>query len=62
MRKLCGIAFVILLMSTAGATSGVADPDKKPITAKDLWAMKRCGSVAVSPDGGNVALVVTSTT
>lgn len=59
MRKLYAVTFVVLLFFTFAATPGGAESDKKPITANDLWAMKRCGSVAVSPDGKSVALVVT---
>ncbi len=34
--------------------------EKRPLTAEDLWAMKRLGSPAVSPDGSLVAFTVTA--
>jgi len=41
-----GVWLVVLLLAlTAGAA------DKRPITPQDLWAMKRLGSPAISPDG-----------
>jgi dipeptidyl aminopeptidase/acylaminoacyl peptidase len=36
-----------------------AEEGRKPITVEDLWRMKRVGSLAVSPDGGTAAVVVT---
>ena len=32
--------------------------DKRPITPHDLWAMKRLGAPALSPDGATVAFTV----
>ncbi len=32
---------------------------KRPLTVEDLWAMKRVGSVTVSPDGKTIAFTVT---
>jgi dipeptidyl aminopeptidase/acylaminoacyl peptidase len=35
-----------------------AQPPKRPITPQDLWAMKRLGSPALSPDGTRVVFTV----
>lgn len=51
------LPLVLVLFFLHNSSFGAAG--KRPITAEDLWAMKRCGSVAVSPDGGRVAVVVT---
>lgn len=45
--------FLAVLLSLAGFAA-----DKRPITPQDLWAMKRLGSPAVSPDGRTVVFTV----
>ena len=34
--------------------------NKKPLTVEDMWAMKRIGSVELSPDGKTIAFTVTT--
>ncbi|MBI2518013.1 MAG: S9 family peptidase [Opitutae bacterium] len=48
---------VALLLSLALSVLALA-ADKRPITPQDLWAMKRLGSPALSPDGQTVVFTV----
>ncbi len=48
------VSFAVLL-APAWAS---AQPAKRPITPQDLWAMKRLGSPALSPDGTRVVFTV----
>ncbi|MFO1448769.1 MAG: S9 family peptidase [Opitutaceae bacterium] len=41
-----------------GLVVGLAAADRRPITPQDLWAMKRLGSPALSPDGRTVVFTV----
>ena len=41
-----------------GMVAGLVAAEKRPITPQDLWAMKRLGSPALSPDGTSVVVVV----
>ncbi len=49
-RVLAALTFLLPLALQAGET--------RPITPRDLWAMKRVGSPALSPDGRKVVLTV----
>jgi dipeptidyl aminopeptidase/acylaminoacyl peptidase len=46
------------LLCSLGMVAGVVAAEKRPITPQDLWAMKRLGSPALSPDGGTVVFTV----
>lgn len=52
------IRWFALLIATASAVAVFA-ADTRPITPQDLWAMKRVGSPALSPDGRQVVYTVT---
>lgn len=58
MRERFSLLIIVTVLITI-ISSPAASADKRPITAEDLWAMKRIGSVAVSPDGKSAALTVT---
>ena len=47
---LARVALVLALASPASLATA-ADTGKRPITAQDLWAVKRVGAPALSPDG-----------
>ncbi len=49
------LAFILAALLPHPAT---ADGGKRPITAQDLWAIKRVGAPALSPDGRRVAVSV----
>ena len=49
---------ILLLMPVLAMGMTILAADKRPITAQDLWALKRLGSPALSPDGGNVVFTV----
>ena len=51
---LLSLSLVVLLAPAWAA----AQPAKRPITPQDLWAMKRLGSPALSPDGTRVVFTV----
>lgn len=48
--------FVLVLAAVLSVAALAAD--KRPITPQDLWAMKRLGSPALSPDGKSVVFTV----
>jgi len=48
----------LLLMSVLAMGIVAVAADKRPITAQDLWALKRLGSPALSPDGSAVVFTV----
>jgi len=48
---------LVLLLGLATAL-GAAEPTRRPITPHDLWAVKRLGSPALSPDGTRVVFTV----
>ena len=50
-------ALVLALVSLAPVATA-ADQRKRPITAQDLWAVKRVGAPALSPDGRQAAYSV----
>lgn len=52
MLALCAVLSIVLASAALGAP-------RRPITAEDLWKMKRVGSLALSPDGKRAAVVVT---
>lgn len=54
------LARVILMLSVALLTplAAASDNGKKPITAQDLWAVKRVGAPVLSPDGRRAVVSV----
>ena len=54
---LARVALVLALASPASLATA-ADTGKRPITAQDLWAVKRVGAPALSPDGRQAAYSV----
>ena len=50
--------FVLVLALASLAPFASAADNKRPITAQDLWAVKRVGAPALSPDGKWVAYSV----
>jgi hypothetical protein len=42
---------IVLLLPVLVMAITVFAADKRPVTAQDLWALKRLGSPALSPDG-----------
>lgn len=54
MRTLLVVLLSLLLSNVATA----ADAGRRPITAQDLWAVKRVGAPALSPDGRRAAVSV----
>jgi dipeptidyl aminopeptidase/acylaminoacyl peptidase len=57
-RRIC-IAVAAALAVVFFAVSDSFAVDKRPVTAEDLWKMKRVGSLDLSPDGKLAAVVVT---
>ena len=51
--RACVVAVALLLPVHASAEAG-----RRPITAQDLWAVKRVGAPALSPDGRRAAISV----
>ena len=51
------LAFALALSSPLAIAAGEA---KRPITAQDLWAVKRVGAPALSPDGARAVLASSS--
>jgi dipeptidyl aminopeptidase/acylaminoacyl peptidase len=49
---------VVAFLLTLALSVTVLGADKRPITPQDLWAMKRLGSPALSPDGRTVVFTV----
>lgn len=49
---------VIVLLLTLAFSVTVLGADKRPLTPHDLWAMKRLGAPALSPDGQRVVFTV----
>ena len=56
MKKILRTILLLLPVLAIGITAVAAD--KRPITAQDLWALKRLGSPAVSSDGASVVFTV----
>lgn len=56
MKKVLGHILLLMPVLAMGITAFAAD--KRPITAQDLWALKRLGSPALSPDGRTVVFTV----
>ena len=54
LNRLCFVLALAILAPFANA----ADNGKRPITAQDLWAVKRVGAPALSPDGRRAAVSV----
>ncbi|UCF06334.1 MAG: S9 family peptidase [bacterium] len=54
LTALC-ITFIIVIVVPVSVPAG----DRHPITAEDLWKMKRVASLQVSPDGTTATVVVT---
>lgn len=54
---LARVALVLALASPASVATA-ADTGKRPITAQDLWAVKRVGAPALSPDGRQAVVSV----
>lgn len=60
MKKLVSLVLAVsILCISAGLATDSQAAGKKPITAVDLWKMKRLGSLKTSPSGKLAALVVT---
>ncbi len=57
-RKIFSIAFLCIVLALF-LSLAVLGGQKRPITAEDLWKMKRIGSLELSPDGKLAAIVVT---
>jgi Tol biopolymer transport system component len=56
MKKI--LRHVLLLTPVLALTIAAFAADRRPITAQDLWTLKRLGSPALSPDGSNVVFTV----
>ena len=56
MKQICARVSFLMIAFALGLT--VLAADKRPITAQDLWAFKRLGSPALSPDGRVVVFTV----
>ena len=54
----CTRLALLLVMAAAAPSSAFAAGSKKPITAQDLWAVKRVGAPALSPDGKRAVISV----
>jgi len=52
------IVLLVLLLPMAGPAAA-QDPQPRPITPGDLWAVHRVGGPAVSPDGSRIAYTIT---
>lgn len=52
-RQVTVLALIALLLSTSAWSA-----EKRPLTPQDLWAMKRLGAPALSPDGRNAVFTV----
>ena len=50
--------FVLVLALASLASLASAADNKRPITAQDLWAVKRVGAPALSPDGRQAVVSV----
>lgn len=49
---------LLLVVSSLATFASAADTRKRPITAQDLWAVKRVGAPALSPDGRQAVVSV----
>jgi dipeptidyl aminopeptidase/acylaminoacyl peptidase len=49
---------VIVLLLTLALAATVTAADKRPLTPQDLWAVKRLGAPALSPDGKTVVFTI----
>ena len=49
---------LVLALASLAPVAAAADQPKRPITAQDLWAVKRVGAPALSPDGKQAAYSV----
>src|SRR6185503_6405760 len=56
MKKILRTTLLLLPVLAIGITAVAAN--KRPITAQDLWALKRLGSPALSPDSSSVVFTV----
>jgi dipeptidyl aminopeptidase/acylaminoacyl peptidase len=56
-RRLAAFGLILLLACGAPLTAA-AQAAKRPITAQDLWAVKRVGAPALSPDGRRAVVSV----
>lgn len=50
---------LLAFLLTFALSNAALAADKRPITPQDLWAMKRIGAPAISPDGKQVVFTVT---
>lgn len=53
MRRIVSIMLVVLLLASLSLAK------KRAMTVEDMWAMKRIGDIALSPDGKSIAFAVT---
>ncbi|MDD3642839.1 MAG: prolyl oligopeptidase family serine peptidase, partial [Candidatus Krumholzibacteria bacterium] len=60
MQKKRAFAVFIAVLVLAAAAGDTAGEDRRPITAEELWKLKRLGSLDLSPDGMLAAIVVTT--
>lgn len=58
MNTLSPKCFLLLALAAMAPLASVAQPAKRPITAQDLWAVKRVGAPALSPDGRRAVVSV----
>ena len=56
MKKI--LQLVLLLTAISAMAIAAFAVDKRPITAQDLWTLKRLGSPALSPNGSAVVFTV----
>ena len=49
---------LLLALACMAPLASLAQPAKRPITAQDLWAIKRVGAPVLSPDGARAVVSV----
>ena len=56
----CWLALAVLLYSVAAMAQGPAPDNPRQFTAERMWALKRLGDPAITPDGKLAILPVTT--